>query len=450
MVPPPTNNPIQVVGVIGLGYVGQTLVGAFANVGYQVVGIDIDESKISLLNSTYTPTIFEPELGASFKAHQTQISFTTKYDQLMSAADAICITVGTPVSDEGVLQIEGVNAVVSAIVPHLREGQLIILRSTVSPGTTRKVAEAIEASSGYRIGNDIYVAFCPERTIEGAALAEHHDVPVIVGGVDPASTQRCADLMLRLGPQVIQVSSAETAELCKLIDNTYRAQSIAFANQIGSICEVAGIDSYEAVNAVNTAYPRTRMFRPGLGAGGPCLSKDPAILHAYAASLGSNANLLKAGIDMNRQSTARIKQFITEFVIAEKIDHPVVATLGVAFKGHPETDDARSTPAAIVSEAINELQGSGTIAGGSIRYCDPLVREYNGQSVISSIEDALSGANIVLFMNDHKMFCDLEVELVLRDTARPLLIVDAWHNVRNPKSLQEHEQVRFLRLGDGS
>lgn len=438
-----------VVGVIGLGYVGQPFVAALANVGYRLVGMDIDSSLVRALRDAGRPTIHEPGVPETYARCRDRISFTDSYEKLMESVDAVCITVGTPLDAAGRPELSSLEAVAAGIGPLLRPGHLVVLRSTVTPGTTSRVARELEELSGLTLGKDLYVAFCPERTIEGMALNEMYNLPNIVSGVDPESLERCAVLMSKFGTRVIRVSTPEIAEICKLADNSYRSVNIAFANELGLICESLRVDGYEVVNAVNTAYARTQIFKPGLGADGPCLSKDPAILANFAEEAGVTTPLLAACLQANDAATARVAREIRAFAEGKDPSSLTVAMLGLAFKGYPETDDVRGSPAKrVCADLAAEFRRPGTPLAG-FRFFDPVVRSFNGDKTEKNIDDCVRGANVVLFLTNHPALRGVSTTGLLELTARPLLVVDAWHNVDADHGAMPQD-VTFVRIGDGS
>jgi nucleotide sugar dehydrogenase len=438
---------IETVGVIGLGYVGQPVVAAMANVGYTVVGMDVDAAKVARLAATYEPTIFEPGLAETFGRCRERIRFTASYADLMQECAAVCITVGTPVDGNGRPDTSNIDGTVAGIAPHLRPGQVIVLRSTVVPGTTARIGRELEEATGLVVGRDFFLAFCPERTIEGIALYELYNLPTIIGGITPASTERTAALMERLGSRLVTVSSPTVAELCKLADNMYRALNIAFANEFGAVCETAGVDAYEVVRAVNSAYARTNIFRPGLGADGPCLSKDPLILRDFARAASLTTPIIDAAERVNRAATRRVTEHVGRFLACHPGLRPKVALLGLAFKGMPETDDVRGSAALTVFDG---LVGLGPTTDVDFVFFDPIVREFNGYKVAPRVDAALAGANVVLFLSDHPALRNVPARLVLDCTARPLLVVDAWHNVVALDRSALPAGVTYVRFGDGT
>ena len=440
---------VRILGVVGLGYVGQPVVAAMANVGYRIIGMDIDADKVANLTATYEPTLYEPGLAETFARCRDRIRFTTSYEEVMRDSEAICITVGTPVDSNDQPVTAYLDTAIQNLGKYLRRGQTIILRSTVVPGTTIQMAQALEEISGLCAGKDFYVSFCPERTIEGIALHELYSLPNIIGGVDSESAVRTAEVMQKLGSSVITVSSSTVAELCKLADNVYRALNIAFANEFGTICESAHVDAYELLWAVNAAYPRTNIFRPGLGADGPCLSKDPVILRQFARSAGLATPLVDASVEVNLAATRRVALEVQKFLATNLIGRPRVAVLGLSFKGMPETDDLRGSPAGIIFEELVERNGQGFRTTIQFSFFDPIVQEFKGHKVERRLEDCLAGSNVILFLSDHPSLRNVPLETVLTNSARPLLIVDAWHNVSQLDRRELPLDVTYVRIGDG-
>lgn len=431
-------------GVVGLGYIGLPLVAALASVGHEVVGLDINQGKVDRLKRGLPLDIYEPSLEELLARHRSKITFTSDYAELMASCSAVLVCVGTPVKDDGVPDSSAVSACFHRMSKGLRKGHLIVLRSTVVPGTTRKLANDLEKQSGLKAGEDFEVSFCPERTVEGQALAELLSLPKIVGGISPGSISRTAALLDNLGPQVIEVSSPELAELSKLVDNVYRAVSIAVANEFGDVCERIGVNVDELRDANNRGYGRTRLLRGGLGADGPCLTKDPLILKHWTKELGLETPLLNGAVEKNQASTLRPARLTCEFVKRHGLGKARVAVVGVAFKGFPETDDARDSAA---SKIVRML--SSTLPGVSFSFCDPRVKRFEGQVVAQELSTSLEGAHVVLLLTDHPSFKDLRMVRLLESTARPLLVVDCWRQVHpDDTSRKQPEGVTLVRFGD--
>jgi UDP-N-acetyl-D-mannosaminuronic acid dehydrogenase len=435
------NTEIQTVGIIGLGYVGQPTAAAFLQCGYDVIGIESNSSLVEQLQNN-GGFVHEPGVVEQFKLGKSRLTISTDY-LLLKRADAIVITVGTPLNDEGTADLKAVESMAELLAPILGNGQLVMLRSTVPPGTTRRVGQAIEAASGLKHGEGFHIAFVPERTIEGIAMQELFSLPSIIGGITPRAAELAEQLLGPFGTQLVRVNTPEIAELCKLADNTYRAVNIAFANEFGLICEAAGADAYEVVAAVGNAYPRTNLFRPGLGADGPCLSKDPNILASFAEAKGINPQLIRSSVKVNIASTRRVSLEVIDFVEKNSRENLKTAVLGMAFKGNPETDDTRNSPAVQVLADLDGMNGK----LGDIRCYDPIVKSLNGHTMADSIDDALADANIVLILNDHVSLKGLLVSKMLEDCSDPLLIIDPWHNIIIDTNLPNY--VVLKRFGSG-
>ncbi len=434
------------VAVFGLGYIGLPLAVAFAKVGYKVIGVDIDEGKISRLKETYTAEIFEPGLNETLQLCRDKITFTTSADFAIENSYALVITVGTPLMDPKTPNLEFIKSITSTIGKKLKRGQLVILKSTVLIGTTENLVKTwLEEISKLKAGKDFFLSFCPERTIEGLALHELYTLPKIVGGINPQSTDAAAEILQKLGGPVVKVSSPTVAELCKLVDNLYRAINISFANEIGLVCEAAGIDAAEVVSAVNTSYKRTSIFNPGLGADGPCLSKDPQIFSYFAQQNNFETNLADVAIKENEKATLRVADIVKKFAAEKKLANPKIAFAGLAFKGFPQTDDQRGSPAIKIHSKLKKELG-----GFEVSSFDPLIKTFEGQKTQPDFVSCIKGANIVLFLTNHKIISNVDPKMILKHAAKPLLVVDCWHNVLEPKILRDTANVSFFRVGDGS
>lgn len=434
------------VAVFGLGYVGLPVSAAFAKSGFKVFGVDVDEKKIEKLSETYAAEIFEPGLNETLQKFKKRITFTTDAALAIDNCRVLIITVGTPLKDPKTPEFSAIESVIGTIGKRLQKGHVVILKSTVVLGTTENfVKKKLEQVSGLNAGVDFFLAFCPERTIEGLALYELYTLPKIVGGVNLASTKKVSAIMKKLGGHIVEVSSPRAAELCKLVDNLYRAINISFANEIGLVCEAAGIDAQEIILAVNKSYKRTSIFAPGLGADGPCLSKDPQIFSFFAQQNNFSVSLTDAAIKENEFATLRVADMVKEFVLNKKVSKPKIAFLGLAFKGFPETDDQRGSPALKIfsklEKELKEFEFSGF---------DPRVKSFMGRKTSPSVRDCIAGANVVLFLTNHPVLSSIDPKDIIFNAYKPLLIVDCWHNLKNPKALNLPDWVKILRVGDGS
>ena len=425
-----------------MGYIGLPLIAAFASRGCQMLGIDVDKKKIQKLKKTYKTDIYEPGVNDALARYRKNIEFTSDYKKAVKECQTILVTVGTPLKNNNQPDFSYLDNVVDMIGGELLPGQLIMFKSTVMPGLTRKLAEKLEKKSKMKAGKDFYVVFCPERTVEGRALYELYNLPKIVGGISKESLERGAKIIKILGGKVLKVSSLEIAEMCKCVDNVYRATNIAFGNEIGNICEKTGIDSYELAKAVNYTYPRTNLFLPGLGAGGPCLSKDPQILKYFAHQNKVGTSVINASIERNKSANLRVAFEALKFIKKNKIKNPKIVLLGVAFKGKPATDDIRNSPALdVYHELKNKLKGA------SFTFYDPLTKDFAGNKVSKNLWQSVKGVNVAIFLTNHVDLIEIDAAKVLKEAGRPLLIVDCWHNLKNLEVLKE-ENIKIFRIGD--
>jgi nucleotide sugar dehydrogenase len=439
------NEPSKI-AVIGLGYVGQPTMAALLAAGFSVVGIDTDAALVDQIRSNGA-TVHEPGVNDMFERYANRTTITTDYAEA-SKAQTVVVTVGTPLSDSGVVDLNGVNSVVNALGPHLVSGQLILFRSTVPPGSTHRSALALAEHTGLQLGESLFVAFSPERTAEGVALYETQTRPTLVGGVDPESTTRAANFLRQVGGEILTVSSPEIAETAKLVENTHRAVNIAFANEIGRLCEGREIDAHEVMDVLKNSAPRTSFFKPGLGAAGPCLSKDPTILAMSAHERAGSMKVIEAAISTNLKATAREVEELETFVAETRLERVSVAILGAAFKGFPETDDTRGAPSLEVLKDIRAMDDACPELEFKISAYDPIVETLDGLDVSFDLEDVIQGSNVILFMNEHPSLRELRLSWIQGIAASPLLIVDAWHNLTVDVPLTDIG-TRLVRVGGG-
>lgn len=427
-----------------MGYIGIPLLAAFAGRGYQTMGIDVDRKKIKKLSRTYKTDIYEPGVNEILSRWRKNIEFTIDHKKAIKECNVIIVTVGTPFKNNHQPNFSYLDQVVDLIGKHLRPGQLIMFKSTVLPGVTRKLAAKLEKKSKMAAGIDFYVVFCPERTVEGRALYELYNLPKIIGGINQKSLQKGAKIIAGLGGKVLKVSSLEIAEMCKCVDNAYRVANIAFGNEIGNICERAGLDGYELAKAVNYTYPRTNLFLPGLGAGGPCLTKDPKILRYFARENKVDTTVIDASIKRNEHATLRIVTEVAKFLKKNKIKNPKISLLGLAFKGKPVTNDTRNSPAVEIYQGLKNK-----IKKATFSFYDPLVKNFLGNKVSRDLPGTVKNSNIVMFLTNHDKLMGIKAGKISAITRRPLLLVDCWHNLKDSEKIK-NKKVKIFIVGGNS
>ena len=335
------------IAVVGMGYVGFTLSVALSSVGYHVVGVERDARLVRELREGRlyiredgVEQVFENERKGG------RLTFAT---ELPESIDVVVVAVGTPVdsSTQGA-DYTALLAAADAIGPRLRHGSLVVLRSTVSLGTTRDIfVPALERKNELRAGTDYHVAFAPERTIEGAALQELRELPQVVGGLTDACVERTCRLFSLLSERTVPVDSLEAAEAVKLANNTFRDLSFAFANEIALMCAEYNIDAFRLIAAANDGYPRSRIPMPSPGVGGYCLTKDPLLFSIPRSGSSYEPLLGKTGRQVNERALqlplAQLRTFATQ--IRKRPSEMRVLLLGMAFKGSPENSDLRGSTA---------------------------------------------------------------------------------------------------------
>lgn len=431
------------IAVLGLGYVGLPFAAALAHVGYRVIASDIDKEKIDLLMKEKIP-FYEPGLKETLEKNKDRIEYTNDNSYAIRNSDVVFVTVGTPINNGEDPDFTQVDQVAEEIGKNLRKGQLIIFKSTLVVGTTEeRILSKLELISNLKAGRDFYLAYCPERTIEGLALYEIYTLPKIVGGINKESSLKAEKILRKLGGPVNIVSSSRVAEMCKLVDNLYRATNIAFANELGAVCEQIGINMFEVASAVNNSYPRTQIFKPGLGADGPCLSKDPQIFKYSALKNNVRTPVTDGTILQNKLATLRVVGMAKEFILKNNLDKINLALIGLAFKGFPETDDLRGSPAIKILDALKKEN----VAMNSVKLYDPLVRKFLNYDLSNSITEAVENANVILFLNNHPKIMNLEFEHIIDKISKPAFILDAWGNINHSEI---PEGINYFRIGKGN
>lgn len=391
------------VAIIGIGRVGLPMALTLADCGLQVDGIDVNPDLIAALERHQMPfhEIGGPEL---LKKHYGKLFTATLDIGAATNADWIILTLGTPVDENMNPDLGQINKTLTALQPHLKAGQTIILRSTVSPSTTTYVKNVIEKHTKFRVGTDLFLAFCPERIAEGKAIEEIKTLPQIVGGIDPASTQHAKALFDILGVESL-ATDATSAELAKLFTNMYRYISFAMANEFMIIAGEHNRDIYEIVNLVNHNYKRGGLALPGLSAG-PCLFKDGFFLINDMPSL----ELIAASWKINESTPLFLVKKIKERM---SVANKKVAILGAAFKAN--IDDARQSLAFKAKKAFEyEL--------ADVRIHDSMVPKYTGR-----VEDVLQDADVVFIAMNHDEYKSMDRAQFKRLVSKDCLVCDIWN-----------------------
>lgn len=388
------------VAVYGQGFVGITLSAALANLGHKVYGVDIQESLIQRLKQNDIH-VFEPRLSDMIATSRESKTLEFKVELKDEKVDYYIVAVGTPVDDKGVADLGALEAVALLIGNRLKRGDIIILRSTVPVGTTRNVIQSIlEKESGLDAGVDFHLAFSPERTAEGNAMEELRTLPQIVGGLTSVCAKKSIELWSSLTDSVVQVESLEAAELVKLINNSFRDLSFAFANSVALLSDRFNLNAFKLINAANEGYPRNRIPLPSPGVGGYCLTKDPFLFAAIDLNSG-HAKLAVTGRTVNEKAQAYPLKQVKRYLDRKRknLSEAKVLIVGLAFKGWPETNDMRGSSPIFVAKSLYEM-------GAMVLGFDNVVPHKEWKPLLpflllGDLQKDLSDSDIVLIMNNH-------------------------------------------------
>lgn len=421
----------RTVAIVGLGYVGLTLALTLADMDVDVIGTDVDHDVLGQIRSGETHFHERGLREMLLKNLGTRFRVADGFPA--DASDVYVIAVGTPVGEDKEPQLEALKASVGSVARVLKRFDLVVLRSTVPVGTTRGVVlPMLERESGLRAGEDFFLAFAPERTVEGNALEELRSLPQVVGGIDPTSTELAGKLFHLITPNIVPVSSLEEAELVKLLNNSYRDLTFAFANEIAGYCHAIGLEANRVIRAANEGYVRGAIPLPSPGVGGPCLTKDPYILASSARSAGVGLELPLLSRRVNEQTITEIRRRVDRFFenAGKQPERGNVFIAGMAFKGEPETGDIRNSTSLLVAEALRAQNFTVTVH-------DPVFAEQGAVDIAGfpavSIVEGFSSADAVLVLNNHRFYRGQDIVRLANTMARPGLLFDAWHIFANAK-----------------
>ena len=379
------------VAIIGAGYVGMPLARVFADAGKVVLLVDVDREVVDGINrgASHIPDVTSDALKPLVDSGR--VSATTDYDALKEV-DAILIALPTPLSSQREPDLSIVKGAVAEIAPRLRKGQLVVLESTTYPGTTRECLQPILERSGLKAGEDFHLAFSPERVDPGRTDWTTKNTPKVVGGLTPACTERAAEFYRAAVDTVVPLSSPETAEMTKLLENIFRAVNIALVNELAQLCERMDLDVWEVIEAAETKPFGFMSFKPGPGLGGHCIPIDPFYLTWKAREYDFYTEF----IDLAGKVNANMPYFCRS-LISQALNHGAqkslkgsrILVLGVAYKA--DIDDVRESPA---EKIVGLLQK----AGADVAYHDPHVDEFDG---MRSVDYAPESYDCVVIVTAH-------------------------------------------------
>jgi UDP-N-acetyl-D-mannosaminuronic acid dehydrogenase len=432
------------ISILGLGYVGLTLGVSMADTGFKVHGVEVSDSILDLLGKSRAH-FWERDLDENLKKviESSNFSFSRNYDSI-PPSDVYIITVGTPLDNYGQVRLDMIKNATHQIAENFEDGALVILRSTVQIGTARKVVKPILDKKGvfYEL------AVCPERTLEGNAMNELRQLPQVIGAETENTLFRASHLFSRLTPTTVRVDKWETAELIKLVDNTYRDVTFGFANEVARICDAVGVSSSQVIQAGKLGYPRTNVAWPG-PVGGPCLEKDPHILSQSAQMYGINLDITVASRRVNERQPLETVESIIEFLIDKDInknDILKISILGLAFKGIPATNDLRGTVSKSIMDCLKQSLPFSRFFGFDPHVSDTDILDF-GLDPAASIEEAFEGSHLVIIANNNEQFKNLKIDNLSGIMKPNALIYDYW-GLFVGKNLAMQKKVTYMSLGN--
>jgi len=409
-------NKTAVIGIVGLGYVGLPLMLRYSEVGYRVVGFDIDDSKVSALmdGRSYIEHI---SAGAIGRAVEAGFEATSDFSRA-GEVDALILCVPTPLNKYREPDMSFVIGTTESLVPHLRAGQVVSLESTTYPGTTDEELKPRIEARGFTVGRDVFLVFSPEREDPGNPNFSTRTIPKVCGGCTPDCLQTGLALYGQVIDRVVPVSSTRAAELTKLLENIHRAVNIGLVNEMKIVADRMGIDIHEVIRAAATKPFGFVPYYPGPGLGGHCIPIDPFYLTWKAREYGVHTRFIELAGEVNSSMpdyvVAKVAAALNK--VRKAVNGSRILVLGIAYKKN--VDDMRESPSVILMEKLEAI-------GAEVAYSDPHIPEFPTMrehhfelSSVPLTPESLAAYDCVLLATDHERF---DYELIRRHAT---LIVD--------------------------
>jgi UDP-N-acetyl-D-glucosamine dehydrogenase len=421
-----------VVGIVGRGYEGLPIAVAFAEAGYSVIGVDLDPAKVEKLNrgESYIPDIPTPQLAPLVK--NGKLRAVTAYSALREA-DAISICVPTPLRKTKDPDMSFVLSATEEVAKICHAGMLVVLESTTYPGTTAEILAPAMEAGGLQIGRDVFVTFSPERIDPGNTTYTVYNTPKVVGGMTAACTEIATAYYQTIVEQVIPVSSPTSAEMVKLLENTFRAVNIGLVNEMALMCDKLGIDVWEIIEAAKSKPFGFMAFYPGPGLGGHCIPVDPHYLSWKLKALNYTARFIELASEVNTHMPFHVVDKVGDALndCAKPIRGSRIGILGVAYKR--DIDDIRESPALDVIHLLHQK-------GAIVEWNDPHVPSIRLEDARISSNTPLStewleSLDCLVIITDHS---DYDWKYI---TSHALLIVDTRNATRH---IQSHTRIITL------
>jgi UDP-N-acetyl-D-glucosamine dehydrogenase len=417
------------VGVIGLGYVGLPLSLAMADAGFDVTGVDVDAETVDQLRRGNS-TVNDIDDESLARALGDGLQFTTEYEAL-SSVDAVSICVPTPLRKTDSPDLSFVVDAAERLAPVLPTGCTVVLESTVYPGATREVVGTTLADNGVTVGEDIYLAFSPERIDPGNEEYGPTEIPKVLGGVTDDCGDHAQAIYEQVFDEVVRVNSATEAELVKLLENTFRAVNIGLINELAQVAHELDVDIWSVIDAAATKPFGFMSFYPGPGLGGHCIPIDPFYLSWKADQQGIDTRFIDLADTVNREMPTHVVQRVVEQLNERgtALSNAEVLVLGVAYK--PDVSDTRESPALDIISKLEDWHAD-------ITYHDPYVPEFDvlGETYesVPLTEKRLSETDCVVLVTDHT---ELDLDTVVEHA-------DFVFDTRN--ATQEFDEDHVIQL----
>ncbi len=408
------------VAVVGMGYVGLPLAVVFAEAGFDITGIDLDQRKVDALAKKESYILDVPTETVAALVDKGLLRATTDYSVIRDM-DAVSICVPTPLRQTGDPDLSFIVSAVEGIAPYLHKGMVVVLESSTYPGTTRELMlPTLTEKSGLEIGTDIFLAFSPERVDPGREDWTTKNTPKVVGGITPACTEVANAWYSQALDKVVPVTSTEVAEMAKLLENTFRMINIGMVNELAIMCDRLGVDVWEVIDAAATKPFGFMKFTPGPGLGGHCIPIDPLYLSWKLKSLNYTARFIELASEINtnmpRFAVGKVQDALNNH--QKPLRGSRILVLGAAYK--PDIDDLRESPAL---DVIHLLQAKGAL----VDYHDPYIPSiHHDELALESVKDLMGSvrdADCVVIITNHKSYdypAILEAATLVVDTRNAL------------------------------
>lgn len=423
--------------IIGLGYVGLTLSLALAKKGYKVYGYDSNPEILNKLKNGESH-IFEKDIDLYLKKYLNKNFFLIQ--KLNDKFITYIVTVGTPVKYNNykkkyISDLSHVKNITIQLSNLIRKKSLIIFRSTLPVGTTRKKIIPIFRKKNLKISKDYFISYAPERTVEGNAINELETIPQIIAGYNKECLLRTKKIFRKLSKQIIEVDTLETAEIIKLINNTYRDLSFAYSNQIGLICQKYKISAKKTIEYSNYNYPRNKIPVPSPGVGGPCLTKDPYILNEVLSS--NKQSIFTIGREINKKIVDVLATNVIKNINNNKNKNILI--LGISFKGKPLTKDARGSSIFKFYKILSKIRNF------NIFVDDPLFSNDEIRNFKFKIANYQKKYDCIIFLNNNPIIKKNSIKIIKNNLNKDGSIFDYWSIIKD-KSYKK--KFNYFEIGN--